>query len=796
MNINDFLNSLAGCDQMMGNCAGCPCLDGRCYGDLVCTEDDICEPKRQPVTPTKTPRPTQTPTPTPTITSTATPTKTPTITPTRTKTQTPSLTKTSHPTRTPTQTQTKTPTQTLTSSTTPTPSATSSSDPFSVNGCINGDVYSIPDEFGKNLPRSSVFLLTDEQLSQLTPVTNASLKNFNIPTRQYSTGFPSYPSLQEWFQIKFSGYLLTPTSGIYAIAVESDDGSKLRIDNNLIINNDGVHSPKKIQANVTLDAGIHPIIMDYFQGPRTQIALVASWKTPGSSSFVTIPESNFVGSTNIIQNGDFEFPSNLHGFCVNGVGVARQSQGASPWFIHNNTTMQSFKYCNANQPHNRFLTMGWTNNGGYCEQTISTIPGQLYRCMFNMGCEHGYNEINYANKSTRNIEIFIFEGASFPGYDKSFTYRNIFTIPNVTTASDYNSLGWQTKSFTFIAKANSTNIRFSVPYERSYESLVALDNVLVFKDCSNGVPPITTLSPTPTKTSTPTPSKSGFVSKPFAAFDISSINNNNNISQIYKNYLIAAATRWNNYIKFNSSVYSQIQNLVPGWNGLAVRLVNQYNDPASTTIASCGPYNFIDFTGPVVKFNAVNYNININTYYQDIFNASDWLNILTHELGHALGIGIFWDSSLQGAGAVPPANFFLNGTAYTNAQSAYNNLLSDNTLNKIALEDAGGVGTSSAHWEKDFRSSDGKNYPGFTNELMIGYYAAGLNSVVSPLSIKTLVDFGYEEVTVGAYEGIPTLVPAGSGSINIQNNLIKLHCDCETTRHSIQHIGTLFHEFK
>ena len=74
---------------------------------------------------------------------------------------------------------------------------------------------------------------------------------------------------------------------------------------------------------------------------------------------------------------------------------------------------------------------------------------------------------------------------------------------------------------------------------------------------------------------------------------------------------------------------------------------------------------------------------------------------------------------------------------------------------------------------------------------MIGYYSAGLNSVISSLSIKTLVDFGYEEVNPGAVEGIPTLV----SSISAQNNnLIKLNCNCSNIYRDMVHLGTLNNE--
>jgi len=103
---------------------------------------------------------------------------------------------------------------------------------------------------------------------------------------------------------------------------------------------------------------------------------------------------------------------------------------------------------------------------------------------------------------------------------------------------------------------------------------------------------------------------------------------------------------------------------------------------------------------------------------------------------------------------------FLNASAYSSLSAAYGALV--NGKPKVALESTGGSGTNSAHWENDFRSSAatgslGFNYPGLTNELMVGYYSTLSTYKLSQVSIKSLVGFGYEEKTPGASEGNPTL---------------------------------------
>jgi hypothetical protein len=296
---------------------------------------------------------------------------------------------------------------------------------------------------------------------------------------------------------------------------------------------------------------------------------------------------------------------------------------------------------------------------------------------------------------------------------------------------------------------------------------------------------------TPTKTPTATPTATTVRN---SLFDKSSWQSK--VPAPYLNYLNQAADRWTGFVKYNPSIFTSIQGLYPGWNGLKLKNdspgptpVNIYNDPTSNAIASCGPYNYVDFVSGVA-FNSVNFYVNINSYYESMFSPTDWVNLLTHELGHALGIGIYWDSSFQPFGAVPPANFFLDGTAYTHAQSAYNSIVGSSRV-KIPLENTGSSGTASGHWDNDFRPSSatgslGVSYPGLSNELMVGYYSAGLNSILSQLSIQALVDFNYQEVSPGASEGSPTLV-----SSFISPNLIKLTCNHENTMQKMVRIATI-----
>lgn len=117
--------------------------------------------------------------------------------------------------------------------------------------------------------------------------------NLDVPVRAFTDGFPGVPGgLIEWFGIKFVGKLVVETVGQYTFTIGSDDGSKLYINDNLVVNNDGLHGYQERTGTINLTAGEHKIRVDYFQGPRFEIALRLFWTKPGGQKEI-IPASAF-----------------------------------------------------------------------------------------------------------------------------------------------------------------------------------------------------------------------------------------------------------------------------------------------------------------------------------------------------------------------------------------------------------------------------------------------------------------------------------------------------------------------
>jgi outer membrane protein OmpA-like peptidoglycan-associated protein len=72
-----------------------------------------------------------------------------------------------------------------------------------------------------------------------------------------------------------------PAAGTYRFRLTSDDGSRLLIDGRQVIDNDGVHGEVQVEESVELAEGVHSIEVQYFQGPRFDVALVLEMAPPG-----------------------------------------------------------------------------------------------------------------------------------------------------------------------------------------------------------------------------------------------------------------------------------------------------------------------------------------------------------------------------------------------------------------------------------------------------------------------------------------------------------------------------------
>jgi hypothetical protein len=104
-------------------------------------------------------------------------------------------------------------------------------------------------------------------------------------------GDAAFGGLTDNFIVHAIATLTVPTTGSYTFRLRSDDGSKLFIDNQLVIDHDGLHGAEDKDGSVQLTAGRHDLLVTFFEAGGGQ-ELRLSWRKPGDSAFAIVPTAN------------------------------------------------------------------------------------------------------------------------------------------------------------------------------------------------------------------------------------------------------------------------------------------------------------------------------------------------------------------------------------------------------------------------------------------------------------------------------------------------------------------------
>lgn len=90
---------------------------------------------------------------------------------------------------------------------------------------------------------------------KLRPVRDGTLPNFTLPQQRALVNYG----------IEYNGYVKIPKDGVYTFYTVSDDGSRLYIGENLVVDNDNLHGAMEKEGTVPLKEGYHPIRVEFFQ---------------------------------------------------------------------------------------------------------------------------------------------------------------------------------------------------------------------------------------------------------------------------------------------------------------------------------------------------------------------------------------------------------------------------------------------------------------------------------------------------------------------------------------------------
>ena len=143
-----------------------------------------------------------------------------------------------------------------------------------------GDVYELPQDTSA-LP----------DFWKLNPIGSVYTYELDVPAQNIrnSSAIPGVTPKVDWFGIDYYGEFDIETAGDYTFRLFSDDGAKLFIDDDLLIDLDGLHDVLGKEAQVHLNNGRHTLHLPYFQGPGG-LALILLIKPPGGQYKVFNPQ--------------------------------------------------------------------------------------------------------------------------------------------------------------------------------------------------------------------------------------------------------------------------------------------------------------------------------------------------------------------------------------------------------------------------------------------------------------------------------------------------------------------------
>nr|WP_226483903.1 ricin-type beta-trefoil lectin domain protein [Streptomyces parvulus] len=111
---------------------------------------------------------------------------------------------------------------------------------------------------------------------------------------------PADFGLESNFVTHVLGNLHAPGAGSYTLRLTSDDGSRLWIDDRLVIDHGGLHGPESKDATVELTAGPHALRVEHFErGGGEQLTL--AWRPPGAAAFAVVPNTALSTDADVVR---------------------------------------------------------------------------------------------------------------------------------------------------------------------------------------------------------------------------------------------------------------------------------------------------------------------------------------------------------------------------------------------------------------------------------------------------------------------------------------------------------------
>lgn len=279
----------------------------------------------------------------------------------------------------------------------------------------------------------------------------------------------------ETFSVRWRGRICIPETGTYTFYLRSDDASYLFLDEavanpssgNATVNNGGLHVPREVSNSVSLPAGFHDTLIIYGE-QSVQNVMQLSWASTDAgiakqiipASFLFLPAS--ITNDVSIKNGSFESASVNPGSFVT---LPNGSTAIDGWQVTSGNIDYVGSYWIASDS-SRSLDLNGTISGSI-SQTFKTTKGAAYHLQFDMAGNTDCGAV------TMRLRL------SAAGTSREFDFS--------TAGNNRQNMGWQKKSFEFVASDTLTTMTFT-----SLSSGIcgpAIDNIRISKPGEDLVSP-------------------------------------------------------------------------------------------------------------------------------------------------------------------------------------------------------------------------------------------------------------------------------------------------------------------
>ncbi|MFI7118611.1 family 16 glycoside hydrolase [Amycolatopsis sp. NPDC049868] len=138
------------------------------------------------------------------------------------------------------------------------------------------------------------------ELTKLCAIKSGQTPNVDklMPTINWTTTADF--GLDERFVSEVIGNINIATAGQYEFRLTSDDGSRLRIDGQTVINHDGLHGATPATGSVQLSTGYHALRIDHFDNTNDQ-QVTLEWRPPGAADFALVPNSVLSTDADVVR---------------------------------------------------------------------------------------------------------------------------------------------------------------------------------------------------------------------------------------------------------------------------------------------------------------------------------------------------------------------------------------------------------------------------------------------------------------------------------------------------------------